>query len=61
MHGGKGLKQTQAYPVGFGEAVADAYCQHRRLFGPPSVWCDLTADDDWPDARLDLVIRELSH
>jgi hypothetical protein len=60
MHGGKGLKQTQAYPPGFGDAVASSYLGCKHLFGPPSAWVDLTESDPWADARIGDMIRDLA-
>jgi hypothetical protein len=60
MHGGKGLKQSQAYPLGFGDAVASVYREFRFECRPPSHWVDLTQSDEWDDAELAAVVRDVS-
>ena len=53
--GGAGLKRTQAYPEGFGEAVIAGWIATRDSFvGVPKVWEDITQDTtiDWSIARL---------
>ena len=50
VHGGPGLKGTQAYPPLFGVRVAEALkkCPEPCVL----VHKDVTANDDWADARL---------
>jgi len=62
-YGTKFLKGTQSYPIGFGKAVADLFCNIRYVCpGVPldqlsSIPCNL--DDSWADADLDKVLADL--
>ena len=63
VSGGPGLKKSQHWPTGFGEAIADAYLEARAR-SPleadcPHAWLDYTKGDSWLDARVSEAIRAM--
>ena len=62
VSGGPGLKGSQAWPEGFGEAVAELYLHHKgtQKLDDAAKWRDYTLWDEWADARLDEVTAMLT-
>ena len=75
IDGGPKLKSSQAYPLGFGRAVASCYCAHKAKLehgdlaviekrpapvGLNEVWGPLTKKARWEDAKLGPVFKYIS-
>ena len=50
--GTKALKESQSWPVGFGESICSLHLDARKLDVSLPQWVDYTNNDQWDDAKL---------